>query len=79
MSEISARPANPPAGILLVWIAGIVSVAAFFRHQILDGFTLLFSDRFDGLIVTAIMQPIRRRSIKRKQSRPCLDGLSVRS
>ena len=56
MSEISARPANASAGILLVWIAGILSVAAFFRHQILDGFTLLFSDRFDGLIVTAIME-----------------------
>jgi len=40
----------------LVAIFCMLSVAVFFRYQIANGFTTLFSDRFDGMIVIAILE-----------------------
>jgi hypothetical protein len=41
------------------WIAtavGVFVVALFFRHQIQNGFTFLSSDRYDGVIVVALLE-----------------------
>jgi hypothetical protein len=41
---------------LLVTICGVLSVAVFFRYQIGNHFTELFSNRYDGFIVLAILE-----------------------
>lgn len=41
---------------LLPWLAGAACLAAFFRHQLADGFTLLNGDRHDGLIALAVLE-----------------------
>lgn len=56
MSDRQASLIGVIAGRLLVCVAGTLSVAAFFRHQLADGFTMLFGDRFDGLIETTILE-----------------------
>lgn len=40
----------------LVAACCLLSVSFFFRYQILNGFTVLFADRFDGMIVMAILE-----------------------
>ncbi len=46
----TARP------VLLVTIFCVLSVSAFFRYQIENHFTHLLTDRFDGMIVLAILE-----------------------
>jgi hypothetical protein len=41
---------------LLVTLAGTLCLAVFFRVQLLNGFTLLFGDRHDGVIELAILE-----------------------
>jgi hypothetical protein len=40
----------------LVWFGYLVALGLFFRFQILNGFTLLFSDRYDGFIEISILE-----------------------
>lgn len=44
------------ARALPVMVVGAASVALFFRYQIMNGFTLLFSDRYDGVIEVSILE-----------------------
>ena len=41
---------------VLACLVGVLSVAFFFRFQIVAGFTLHFGDRYDGLIEVAILE-----------------------
>lgn len=47
---------KPGLRLMLMLIGCSASVAFFFRYQIGNGFTLLFADRYDGLIELAIVQ-----------------------
>lgn len=45
--------------VLIVFVAGILSVGFVFRHQLLGGFSVLFGDRYDGIIETSILEHLR--------------------
>ena len=47
---------NRPRDSLLVALACAACLAAFFRGQIMDGFTLLLGDRHDGVIELSILE-----------------------
>jgi hypothetical protein len=42
--------------IVIVILAAALSISVFFRAQILNGFTLLFADRYDGVIEISILE-----------------------
>ncbi|WP_158744364.1 hypothetical protein [Acidisphaera sp. L21] len=47
---------NAPARAVLVTLVGLLAVACFFRFQIGNGFSLLFSDVWDGRIEITILE-----------------------
>jgi hypothetical protein len=52
----TARPTHRLCVAMLVAVIGAVSVALFFRYQILNGFTILMGDRYDQVIELSILQ-----------------------
>lgn len=51
-----AKWIRAPGRALLIAIVCAMSVALFFRYQIANGFTVLFTNRYDGMIVVAIQE-----------------------
>jgi len=56
MSDLRVHQTIPLTRWLLVFTAGVLSVAVFFRHQLGSGLAVLSGDRLDGLIETTILE-----------------------